>query len=88
MKDNVAKLKDLIENNPTFVLLSGAGVSTPSGIPDFRSKDGLYKKFQNAEYLLSIDALLNDTEAFFKFYKTQMLLENIKPNIIHNKLAQ
>ncbi|MDR3330554.1 MAG: NAD-dependent protein deacylase [Mycoplasmataceae bacterium] len=84
----ISQLKDLIKNNPTFVLLSGAGVSTASGVPDFRSKNGLYTKFKNAEYLLSIDALLNDTEAFFKFYKSQMLLDHIKPNLIHVKLAQ
>jgi NAD-dependent deacetylase len=84
----IHQLKQLIKTNPNFVFLSGAGVSTASGIPDFRSKNGLYKKFKNAEYLLSHDALVNDTEAFFKFYKEQMLLDNVKPNLIHTTLAK
>jgi NAD-dependent deacetylase len=85
--DTILQLKKLIKENPNFVFLSGAGVSTASGIPDFRSKNGLYKKFRNAEYLLSHEALINDTEAFFKFYKEQMLLDNIQPNLIHKILA-
>ena len=83
----INQLKQLIKANPNFVILTGAGVSTASGIPDFRSKNGLYKKFKNAEYYLSINALLNDSDAFYKFYKQQILLDNIKPNIIHTKLA-
>jgi NAD-dependent deacetylase len=88
LNKQIERLKELIKNNPQFVCLTGAGVSTASGIPDFRSKDGLYNKVDNAEYLLSIDALLHDTEAFFKFYKAQILLDGIKPNIVHLKLAQ
>ncbi|MDR0825954.1 MAG: NAD-dependent protein deacylase [Mycoplasmataceae bacterium] len=87
-KSDITLLKQLIKENPTFVLLSGAGVSTASGIPDFRSENGLYKRFKNAEYLLSVEALIYDTEAFFDFYKHQMLLDNIKPNIIHTTLAK
>jgi NAD-dependent deacetylase len=84
----INKIKDLIKVNPNFVFLSGAGVSTASGIPDFRGKNGLYKKFKNAEYFLSIDALLNDTAAFYDFYKNQMILKNIQPNIVHYTLAK
>jgi NAD-dependent deacetylase len=86
--DDIVQLKRLIKQNPNFVFLSGAGVSTASGIPDFRSENGLYKKFKNAEYLLSHDALVNDTLAFFKFYKEQMLLDNVLPNLIHSTLAE
>jgi NAD-dependent deacetylase len=85
---NINKIKTLIKTNPDFVFLSGAGVSTASGIPDFRGEHGLYKQFKNAEYFLSIDALLNDTKAFFNFYKNQMILKNVKPNIIHTTLAK
>jgi NAD-dependent deacetylase len=85
---DIVQLKSLMKENPNFVFLSGAGVSTASGIPDFRSKQGLYKKFKNAEYLLSHDALVHDTETFFKFYKEQMLLDNIAPNLIHITLAK
>jgi NAD-dependent deacetylase len=85
---DVARLKHLITQNPNFVFLSGAGVSTASGIPDFRGKNGLYKQFPNAEYLLSHDALMHDTATFFKFYKEQMLLDNIQPNLVHTTLAQ
>jgi NAD-dependent deacetylase len=86
--NELQRLQQLINQYPNFVFLSGAGVSIASGIPDFRSKNGLYKKFKNAEYLLSHDALMNEPETFFKFYKEQMLLSNIKPNLIHLKLAQ
>ncbi|MDR0545764.1 MAG: NAD-dependent protein deacylase [Mycoplasmataceae bacterium] len=87
MTSQIDILKKLINDNPDFVILTGAGVSTASGIPDFRSKDGLYNKVKNAEYYLSIDALANEPQAFFKFYKKYILLDNIKPNVIHNKLA-
>jgi NAD-dependent deacetylase len=87
LKD-IEQLKLLIKQNNDFVFLSGAGVSTASGIPDFRSPKGLYKKFKNAEYLLSHDALVHDTKAFFKFYKEQMLLDGVKPNLIHITLAK
>lgn len=84
----INKLKKLIKQNPNFVILTGAGVSTASGIPDFRGKNGLYNKVKNAEYFLSIYALLNEPKAFYDFYKHYILLDNIKPNIIHIKLAQ
>jgi NAD-dependent deacetylase len=84
---DLSKLQELIKQNKNFVLLSGAGVSTASGVPDFRSEHGLYKKFKNAEYLLSHEALVNEPSAFFDFYKKQMLLKNIKPNLIHQKIA-
>lgn len=87
MNNQIDILKKLINDNQDFVILTGAGVSTASGIPDFRSKDGLYNKVKNAEYYLSIDALVNEPQEFFKFYKKYILLDNIKPNVIHNKLA-
>jgi NAD-dependent deacetylase len=86
--NQIDKLKQLIKDNPNFVILTGAGVSTASGIPDFRSKNGIYKQHKNAEYLLSINALLYDTKAFFEFYKKFIILDGIKPNIIHNVLAK
>jgi NAD-dependent deacetylase len=88
MNDQINELKRLINQNPNFVILTGAGVSTASGIPDFRGKNGLYNKIKNAEYYLSIDALLNEPDNFYQFYKKYILLKDIKPNIIHQKLAQ
>lgn len=88
VNEQINKLKKLINENSNFVVLTGAGVSTASGIPDFRSKNGLYNKVKNAEYFLSIDALLQESKAFYEFYKKYILLEHIKPNIIHKKLSQ
>jgi NAD-dependent deacetylase len=87
MTNKIQQLKELIKQHPDFVFLSGAGVSTASGIPDFRGKNGIYNKCQNAEYLLSYEALIYDTQAFYDFYHAQLLLDNIKPNIVHTKLA-
>lgn len=87
MNNQINKLIDLIKNNPNFVVLTGAGVSTASGIPDFRSNNGIYKKYKNAEYLLSINALLYDTKTFYHFYKQNILLSNVQPNIVHKFLS-
>ena len=71
MEDKINKLKDIINNSKKIVFFGGAGVSTESGIPDFRSKDGLYnmKYDYPPELILSHSFFYDDTEEFYKFYK-------------------
>lgn len=86
----MSKLKDIIENSKNIVFFGGAGVSTESGIPDFRSTDGLYNqqyKFP-PEVILSYTFFVNHTKEFYKFYKAKMLCLDIKPNNAHRALAK
>lgn len=92
--ERIEKLNELIEKSNRIVFFGGAGVSTESGIPDFRSKDGLYNqhdvqfdKYQ-PEYLLSHSCLYNNPKVFYEFYRQKMDCRNIEPNITHLKLAE
>jgi len=90
MKTKTAEeVANLINESMNIVFLTGAGVSTPSGIPDYRSVSGLYTKsgLKEPEYLLSRRALLKDTEDFHRFIK-QLCQADAKPNIIHQKIAE
>ena len=75
--DEIEKLQELIDNSNNIVFFGGAGVSTESGIKDFRGKNGLYKEKNNLdlppEYLLSIDCLVKEPELFFEYYKVFLL---------------
>lgn len=97
MTNNEEKIKKLIEyinESNNIVFFGGAGVSTESGIPDFRSKDGLYNqhdvKFDqyDPEYLLSKDCLYNNPKVFYEFYRQKLDVRNIEPNITHYVLAK
>lgn len=83
------EMANLICEGENIVFLTGAGVSTPSGIPDYRSVGGLYTKsgLKAPEYLLSRRALLNDTADFHRFIK-QLCQKEAKPNVIHQKMVQ
>ena len=76
--DDYAKLNEIVRECEHIVFFGGAGVSTESGIPDFRSKDGLYNqhdiKFDrySPEYLLSIDCLEDRPEVFYEFYRQKL----------------
>ena len=90
MQDKIELFKKLVEESNNIVFFGGAGVSTESGIPDFRSKDGLYNqkyKFPPEE-ILSHTFFMNDTEEFYKFYKDKMNSTKYEPNITHLKLAE
>jgi len=89
MKVTAQEMANLIKEGQNIVFLTGAGVSTPSGIPDYRSVSGLYTKsgLKEPEYLLSRKALLNDTEDFHRFIK-QLYQKEAKPNVIHEKMAK
>jgi NAD-dependent deacetylase len=80
----------MVEKSDNIVFFGGAGVSTESGIPDFRSKDGLYnQKYKYPpEEILSHSFFENNTEEFFKFYREKMNCLNYEPNITHKKLAE
>lgn len=91
-KERIEKLKDCVVKG-NVVFFGGAGVSTASGIPDFRSKNGLYNTKQvgfeeyNPEYLLSIECLKENPVTFFSFFRQKLDLRNFKPNICHEVLA-
>ena len=83
-------LKEWIDESDNIVFFGGAGVSTESGIPDFRSTDGLYhqKYAYPPETILSHTFFRTKTEEFFKFYKDKMLCLDAEPNAAHKKLAE
>ena len=84
------KLKEIIDNSHRIVFFGGAGVSTESGIPDFRSADGLYHQKYDypPEEILSHTFFMRNTEEFYRFYRDKMLCLAAKPNKAHLKLAQ
>ena len=90
MTENVKKLKELVEGSDNIVFFGGAGVSTESGIPDFRSTDGLYHQQYDypPETILSHSFYESNPEEFFRFYRTKMLAPEAKPNAAHRKLAE
>ncbi len=85
------KLKEIIENSQSIVFFGGAGVSTESGIPDFRSEKGLYKAKQeygvSPEEILSHTFFVNNTETFFDYYKKNLIYRDARPNKAHKALA-
>ena len=85
-----SKLQQVIDKSKNIVFFGGAGVSTESGIPDFRSVDGLYnmKYKYPPETILSHTFFVNETEEFYRFYKDKMLCLDKKPNKAHYKLAE
>lgn len=92
--EKIETLKKYINDSENIVFFGGAGVSTESGVPDFRSKDGLYNrrdvKFDKypPEYLLSHSCLVNEPEVFFEFYRQKMDARAAKPNAAHIYLAE
>ena len=90
MEDKIQQFKQLVNKCDNIVFFGGAGVSTESGIPDFRSKDGLYNQQYKypPETILSHTFFMNKTEEFFKFYKLKMNSLKYRPNITHIKLSE
>lgn len=90
MEDKIQKFKQLVDESNNIVFFGGAGVSTESGIPDFRSKDGLYNQQYDypPETILSHTFFIKNTDEFYKFYKTKMNSLKYEPNITHIKLAE
>ena len=86
---NIELLQKMIDESNNIVFFGGAGVSTESGIKDFRSKDGLYnmKYKYPPELILSRAFFYEKTDEFFKFYKDKLNCLDKKPNIVHNYLS-
>ena len=93
-ENDYAKLNEIIRECNHIVFCGGAGVSTESGIPDFRSKNGLYnnteKRFSKykPEYLLSYDCLKHEPEVFFDYYRKNLDARAVEPNAAHYALAK
>ena len=83
-------LQSMIDESSRIVFFGGAGVSTESGIPDFRSQDGLYHQKYDVppETILSHSYFVRHTEAFYRFYRDKMICLSAKPNAAHKKLAE
>ncbi len=79
----VNKLQEAIKQANKIVFFTGAGMSTASGIPDFRSSNGLYKKIYRAEEMLSHHFFVENPEEFYEFYKDKMIYQNALPNKGH-----
>ena len=90
MTEAVDALKKWVNESDNIVFFGGAGVSTESGIPDFRSVDGLYHQQYDypPETILSHTFYKSNPEEFFRFYRAKMLAPEAKPNAAHRKLAQ
>ena len=89
MNEKIQELQQIIDNSNHIVFFTGAGVSTASGIPDFRSTDGLYnQKYQfPPEEILSHHFFKQHTEEFFRFYRDKMLYPDVKPSFVHQYIA-
>lgn len=88
--NELEKLQQMIDESSSIVFFGGAGVSTESGIPDFRSVDGLYHQKYDypPETILSHSFYRSRTEEFYRFYKDKMICPDAKPNAAHRKLAE
>jgi len=90
MQDNIKKLQEIIDSSDKITFFGGAGVSTESGIPDFRSVDGLYNQKWKypPETIISHSFFIKNTGEFYRFYKEKMNCLGINPNPAHYKLAE
>lgn len=90
MEEKTALLKEWMAESTNVVFFGGAGVSTESGIPDFRSVDGLYHQEYDypPETILSHTFFVNHTEEFYRFYRKKMICPQAKPNMAHIRLAE
>lgn len=90
MEDKIAQLKELIADSYNIVFFGGAGVSTESGIPDFRSVDGLYNQKWKypPETILSRSFFERDPAEYYRFHREKLVIDGVKPNRAHLRLAQ
>ena len=85
----INKLIKILKESDNIVALTGAGISVPSGIPDFRSSNGIFNKEKfPVEEILSHNFFINHTEKFYEFYKKKMIYPNSLPNIAHKTLTK
>lgn len=88
MNSKINELKHIIDESEDIVFFTGAGISVPSGIPDFRSADGLYTNDLRAESIISHSYFMSHPKEFYKFYKDKMVYEDAEPNIAHKWIAK
>ena len=90
LEEKIKELQNIVDTHSRIVFFGGAGVSTESGIPDFRSQDGLYNMQYRypPETIISHSFFIRDTEEFYRFYKDKMLILDVEPNAAHKKLAE
>lgn len=90
MDKKIQKLQKMIDESHNIVFFGGAGVSTESGIPDFRSQDGLYKQEWKypPEMIISRSFFDRDPKEFYRFYRKKLIIKDVKPNVTHFKLAE
>lgn len=90
MDDRIRALKEMVDGSDNIVFFGGAGVSTESGIPDFRGTGGLYHQEWKypPETILSHTFYKSKPEEFFRFYRAKMLAPDARPNAAHRKLAE
>lgn len=90
MNDSIAKLRDMVAASGNIVFFGGAGVSTESGIPDFRSVDGLYNQKWKypPETILSRTFFARDPEEYYRFHREKLVVDGVKPNRAHLRLAE
>lgn len=90
--EKIKELKDIINDSNNIVFFGGAGVSTESGISDFRSENGIYKAIENygdpPETILSHSYFITNTSGFYKYYKENMIHNSAKPNDAHLTIAE
>lgn len=86
----IQKLQEMYDKSASIVFFGGAGVSTESGIPDFRSRDGLYNQKWKypPEQIISRTFFENNTKEFFRFYREKLIIDDAKPNAAHIALAK
>ncbi len=90
MDENILKLKEWIDGSDNIVFFGGAGVSTESGIPDFRSVDGLYNQKWKypPETILSHSFFESDPKEYYRFHREKLVIDGVKPNRAHLRLAE
>lgn len=90
MQDNIARLRDMVAQSDNIVFFGGAGVSTESGIPDFRSVDGLYNQKWRypPETILSHSFFEHDPAEYYRFHREKLVIDGVQPNRAHLRLAQ
>ena len=89
VNEKIEKLREIVRDSNNIVFFGGAGVSTESGIPDFRSVDGLYNQQWNypPETILSHSFFTRDPEEYYRFHRAKLVVEGVKPNRAHLRLA-
>lgn len=90
MEDKIDLLRDMVAQSDNIVFLGGAGVSTESGIPDFRSVDGLYNQKWKypPETILSRSFFDRNPEEYYRFHREKLVIDDVKPNRVHLRLAE